>query len=63
MASGKETSDHVKETFEIQTEYKTGGTLDPMAKNNLLKAVRRKGEKQGTISEEWLTTLHLKLGY
>lgn len=49
MASRKETSDHVKETFEIQTEYKTGGTLDPMAKNNLLKAVRRGRERSKVL--------------
>ena len=49
MASGKEISNYVKEPFEIQTEYKTGGALDPMAKNNLVKAIRRGKERSKVL--------------
>ena len=34
---------------DIQTEEKTGGTLDPMAKNNLLKATRRGKERSKVL--------------
>lgn len=49
MGSRKETSDHVKEPFEMQAVYKTGGTLDPMAKNNLVKAVKRGRERSKVL--------------
>lgn len=45
MKRGAVATDHGKETSEIQTERKTGGTLCPKAKCNLIKATGRREER------------------